>query len=96
MPDVTVTLHNNKISVDKQSVQASVSKAQRVTWTSAEGTFSIVFKQGSDWPNPPAARQQNGVWTTSAGPFNRPNITLEYGITASGYDPLDPEIQVVP
>jgi len=96
MADVAVTLRNKKISVDKPTVTVSVARAEKVTWTSTDGEFQIVFKAGSDWPNPPAARQQNGVWTTQSGPFNRPNVTLQYGITASGFEPLDPDIQIEP
>lgn len=96
MPDVTVTLRNKKISVDKNAVQASVSKAEKVRWTSTDGPFSISFKSGSNWPNPPAARQNGSVWETQCGPFNRPNSKLQYDVTASGYDTLDPDIDILP
>jgi hypothetical protein len=96
MPDVTVTLKNKKIAVDKNSVAASVSKGEKVNWQSTDGTFQIEFKSGSSWPNPPAAREKNGVWSTECGPFNKPNTTLQYSVNATGYDPLDPDIQVLP
>ncbi len=96
MPEVTVTLRNKKISVDKNIVQASVSKGQRVQWSSTDGGFQIAFKPGSDWPNPPAAREKDGVWSTECGPFNRPDSTLRYAVTATGFDPLDPDIEVIP
>jgi hypothetical protein len=96
MPNVAVTLSNKKISVDKSRVQASVSKGERVQWSCTDGAFSIEFKSGSDWPNPPAAREKDGVWSTESGPFNRPNTTLRYAVNASGYDALDPDIDVIP
>jgi hypothetical protein len=96
MPDVSVTLQNKKISVDKNRVQASVSKGERVLWKSSDGPFEISFKSGSDWPNPPAARQTNGVWETAAGPFNRPNTTLRYNVEASGHETLDPDVDIIP
>lgn len=96
MPEVTVTIRSKKISVDKNSVPASVSKAERVQWNSTDGEFQIAFKPGSNWPNPPAARLKDGIWSTASGPFNRPNTKLQYAITASGADPLDPEIDIIP
>lgn len=96
MPDVTVSLNNKKITVDKNPVQASVSKGERVQWKSTDGAFAIVFKAGSDWPNPPAAREQGGVWSTASGPFNRPNTKLQYAVTATGYPDLDPDIDILP
>jgi len=94
MADVTVTLHGNNISVDKPTVSASVSKGERVHW-SCTGEFQIVFKPGSDWPNP-QTRQQNGTWIAESGPFNKPNTTLFYGVTATGFNSLDPQIDVQP
>jgi hypothetical protein len=96
MPDVTVSLNNKKISVDKSRIQASVSKSEKVQWNCPQGPFAIVFKSGSNWPNPPAAKEKNGVWSAESGPFNRPNTTLSYSITATGYDELDPDIDVIP
>ena len=75
MTDVTVTLRNNKISVDKQRVSLSVSKSEKVRWSSTDGTFLIVFKPGSDWPNP-RTTQEGSTWTAECGPFNNPNRTL--------------------
>jgi len=96
MPNVTVALKNKKISVDKAKVQASVSKGEKVQWTCTDGAFSIEFKSGSDWPHPAVAREKDGVWSTECGPFNRPNTTLQYAVNASGCDPLDPDIDVIP
>lgn len=96
MPDVTVTLGNNKISVDPTTVQASASRGERVHWKCSQGTFQITFKPGSNWPNPPAPRQVNGVWETDSGPFNRPNTTLSYAVSASGLPTLDPDIEIIP
>jgi len=94
--DVTVTLNNKKISVDKNVVEASVSKGDRVQWLSRNGAFKIAFKPGSDWPNPPDAREKDGVWSTASGPFNRPDTTLSYDVMATGYDTLDPDIDIRP
>ncbi len=96
MPNVTVTLKNKKISVDKNPVEASVSKGERVQRSSSDGAFQIVFKPGSNWPHPPDAREKDGVWSTECGPFNRPNTRLSYDVTASGYDTLDPDIDLRP
>jgi hypothetical protein len=96
MPDVNVTLRNKTISVDKSSVQVSVSKGEQVQWKSTDGAFEIVFKPGSNWPNPPAAHQVSGVWQTQSGPFNKPNTKLQYNVTASGYDTLDPDVDIIP
>jgi hypothetical protein len=98
MPDVSVTLNSGTktISVNHSSVQASVSKGERVEWTCSDGAFQIAFKPGSDWPNPPAAREKDGVWSTASGPFNRPHTTLHYAVNAAGYTTLDPDIEVIP
>jgi len=95
MPDVTVTLHNRSISVDKQTVPVSVSKGEKVTWTSSDGMFQIEFKPGSNWQNP-QTKQQGSSWVAEAGPFNRPNTKLEYAVTAADHNPLDPEIDIRP
>jgi len=95
MADVTVTLQNKKITVDKDKVTVSVSKGDRVTWTCQQGDFQIVFKPGSNWPNP-NTRQVGSAWQAQSGPFNNPNVQLFYSVTASGHDPLDPEVDVVP
>ncbi len=98
MPEVTVnvTLRNKKISVDQSKVQASEKGAQKVRWTSADGPFEISFKPGSDWPNPPAAHQDGGVWVTECGPFNKHGRTLSYAVSATGYETLDPDIEIIP
>lgn len=98
MPSVAVTLNSSskKISVDRNTVQASVSKGERVEWTSTDGAFQITFKPGSNWPNPPAAREKDGIWSTSSGPFNKPGTTLSYNVGATGYTTLDPDIEVLP
>jgi len=96
MLDATVTIRSKKISVDKNPVQVSVSKGEQVHWKSTGGAFEIVFKPGSDWPDPPPARQAGGVWQTHSGPFNKPNTKLQYNVTASGFDILDPDVDIIP
>ena len=95
MPDVNVTLQNKKISVDKQSVPVYVSKSEKVSWTCADGPFNIEFKAGSHWPNP-TTRQVGSNWVAECGPFNNPNSKLQYNVTATGHDTLDPEIDIRP
>ncbi|HKS23895.1 MAG TPA: hypothetical protein VJZ76_13920 [Thermoanaerobaculia bacterium] len=95
MADVTVTLRNKKISVDKQSVPVSVEKSEKVSWTSTDGPFNIEFKPGSHWPNP-NTKQVGSSWVAECGPFNNPHTKLQYNITASEYDTLDPEIDIRP
>jgi hypothetical protein len=96
MPNVTVTLSNKKIAVDKATVEASVSKGERVEWNCTDGPFEITFKPGSNWPDPPAAREKDGVWSTASGPFNRPNTRLQYNVAAVDHDTLDPDIDIRP
>jgi len=95
MADVTVTLQGNNISVDKNKVTVSASKSEKVTWTSTTGDFSIEFKPGSNWPNP-NTKQNGNTWVAVSGPFNNPNVTLSYGVTAPNHKPLDPEIEIIP
>jgi hypothetical protein len=96
MPDVNVTIRGSKIFVDKDPVQASVSKGERVRWTSTDGPFEIAFKPGYNWPHPPAVRQSGGSWQTECGPFNQPNTKLRYNVAAAGCDTLDPDLDVLP
>ena len=96
MPEVTVTLRGGKISVDQSVVQASEGNKQKVRWTSTDGPFEIVFKDGSDWPNPPAVREDKGVWSTEAGPFTKHGRKLSYAVKASGFPTLDPDIEIIP
>jgi hypothetical protein len=96
MPEVTVTLRNKKISVDQAKVQASEKAGHKVRWISMDGPFKITFKPGSDWPHPPAARQDGGAWVIECGPFNRPGRTLSYAVSADGFDTLDPDIEIIP
>jgi hypothetical protein len=92
--EVTVSLKGGKISVDKNKVQASLSKGDRVQWTCSDGTFGIDF--GGTWPNPPTS-PGGPPFTAASGPFNKPaGTTLKYSVTASGLPRLDPDIDIVP
>jgi len=95
MADVVVSLQGNNISVNKNKVTVSVSRAEKVNWTSTDGTFSIEFKDGSNWPNP-NTRQNGSTWEATSGPFNNPNVTLSYSVTAPDHKPLDPQIDIIP
>jgi hypothetical protein len=95
MPDVTVSCSNKKISVDKNSVDASVSKAEKVTWTCSDGPFQIEFKSGPH-PANPRTTQSGSTWVAESGPFAGNRATITYGISAPNFDTLDPEIQVIP
>jgi hypothetical protein len=95
MADITVTLSNGKISVDFPKVKASVSGKDKVKWKSKDGEFHIEFKLGSDWPNPTTS-QDGGVWKAETGPFNQAGITLSYAVKATGFDTLDPDIEIIP
>lgn len=94
MADVSITLQNAKITVSKNKVQASIKAKDKVKWNCHDGTFNIVFKPGSNWSNP-ATSESGGVWKAESGPFTTEG-KLEYGITAPGSTPLDPEIEVIP
>jgi len=94
MPDIVVSLKSGKISVDLSKVQASASAKQKVTWKSHDGDFQIVFKPGSTWPNP-TTTNTGGVWKAETGPFTAVG-TLRYAVKATGYETLDPEIEVIP
>jgi hypothetical protein len=94
MADVIITIQSGTISVDSHKVTVSKAAKHKVKWVCDEGTFNIVFKPGSDWPNPTTA--ENGKkWKAETGPFTTEG-SLYYGITASGAKPLDPEIQIIP
>ncbi len=95
MADIIVTLRDGKVSVDSSKVKASVSGKEKVKWKCHDGEFHIEFKPGSVWPNP-ATTSDGGVWKTEAGPFTEPGRTLSYAVTATGYETLDPEIEVIP
>jgi hypothetical protein len=94
MADVTITIQSGTITVDKNKVTVSKAAKDKVKWACHDGTFNIVFKSGSDWPNP-ATVQEGNVWKAEAGPFTNPG-SLFYGITAPGATPMDPEIQIIP
>ena len=94
MADVAVSFNGRKISVDKTKVQVSVLGNEKVTWTSTTGPFSVEFKEGSH-PNP-KTKQNGSTWTAESGPFNNPNRSLFYSITAPDHDDLDPEIEIRP
>ena len=96
MPEVTVTLRDKTISVSANRVQASVKAGHKVRWTSTDGPFQVAFKPESDWTNPPAATEQNGVWSTECGPFDKDGVVLSYAVRATGYKTLDPEIEIIP
>jgi len=95
MPDIVVTLKDGKISVDSSKVQASASAKQKVTWKSHDGDFQIVFKAGSAWPNP-TTTNAGGVWKAETGPFTAVGTTLRYAVQATGYQTLDPDIEIIP
>jgi hypothetical protein len=95
MADVIVTLSGGKISVDSSKVKASVAGKQKVKWTSHDGPFTIEFKPGSVWPDPTTTGGA-GVWKAETGPFTDPGTTLSYAVKATGYETLDPEIEVIP
>jgi len=95
MADIIVTLSSGKISVDQTKVKASVSAKQKVKWTSHDGEFHIEFKPGSAWPNP-TTTGSGGVWKAETGPFTDAGKTLSYAVKATGYDTLDPDIEVIP
>jgi hypothetical protein len=95
MPDIVVSLKSGKISVDLPKVKASVKDHQKVTWKSHDGDFQIEFKAGSDWPNP-TTTNTGGVWKAETGPFTAAGSTLRYNVKATGYDTLDPEIEIIP
>jgi plastocyanin len=93
MADVKITISGGTISVDKNKVRVKKG-TETVTWKCDDQTFNIVFKPGSEWPNPPTS-EQGGKWTATTGPF--PNTgTLSYGITAPGAKSLDPDIEIIP
>ena len=94
MADVTIRIQGGTISVDKNKVTVSKAAKDKVKWACHDGTFNIVFKSGSDWPNPPTTQDGN-VWKAESGPFTTVG-SLHYGITAPGAKPLDPEIEIVP
>lgn len=96
MPSVNVSLNssNKKISVNQDSVSVSVSRAERVTWTSSDGPFQIVFQSGRH-PADPRTVQSGSTWEATSGPFASPT-TIKYDVTSDGFTTLDPEIQVIP
>jgi hypothetical protein len=94
MADVTISIQGGTISVDKNKVRVSKSANEKVKWICHDGTFNIVFKPGSDWPNP-TTTQDGNAWKAETGPFTSLGL-LSYGITAPGATPLDPEIEIVP
>ena len=57
--------------------------------------FHIEFKPGSTWPNPTTTnggrRLEGGT-----GPFTTGGTTFRYDVKATGYETLDPEIEVIP
>jgi hypothetical protein len=95
MPDIVVTLKDGKISVDLPKVKASASAKQKVTWKSHDGDFRIEFKPGSTWPNP-ITTNTGGVWKAETGPFTAVGTTLRYAVKATGYETLDPDIEIIP
>lgn len=95
MADINVTLKSGKISVDSYKVKASVSGNQKVKWTCHDGEFQIEFKPGSTWPNPKTTHD-GGVWKAECGPFTDPDRTLSYAVKATGFETLDPEIEIIP
>jgi hypothetical protein len=94
MADVAVTLSGRKITVDKNRVSVSVSKNEKVRWTSTSGAFEIQFKEASH-PNP-RTTQNGSTWTAESGPFANPNRSLFYSVIAPDHDELDPEVVVEP
>ena len=95
MSDIIVTLKDGKISVDASKVKASVAGKQKVKWKCHDGEFHIEFKPGSTWPNP-TTTGDGGVWKAETGPFTDSGTTLSYAVKAPGFEPLDPEIEVIP
>jgi hypothetical protein len=95
MPDIVVSLKAGKISVDSSKVKASASAKQKVKWKSHDGEFHIEFKSGSTWPNP-TTTNDGGVWKAETGPFTDAGTTLRYAVKATGYETLDPEIEIIP
>lgn len=93
MADVKITISGGRITVDKNKVKVKKG-SEAVTWKCDTQTFNIVFKPGSDWPNPTTS-PQGGKWVAETGPFPT-ETTYSYGITAPGAEPLDPEIEVIP
>jgi hypothetical protein len=93
MADVKITIENGTITVDKSKIKVKKG-SETVNWKCSDQTYNIVFKPGSEWPNP-QTQEQGGKWVAESGPF--PNTgSLFYGITAPGAKSLDPEIEIVP
>jgi len=95
MSDIIVTLKNGKISVDASKVKASASAKHKVKWKCHDGEFHIEFKPGSSWPNP-TTTNDGGAWKAEAGPFTDVGKTLKYAVKATGYETLDPDIEIIP
>jgi len=95
MPAIIVTLKDGKISVDDSKVKASASAKHKVKWKCHDGEFHIEFKPGSNWPNP-TTTSEDGVWKAESGPFTQVGTTLKYAVKATGYEALDPDIEIIP
>ena len=84
----SVTVSFNPLSVSPKSVTISV--GGNVTWTSADGDFSITFDSGPHPGNP--GNSHNGRVTSGA--FNAQG-TVKYTVTGGGQT-LDPDIIIQP
>ena len=88
--DVTVTFNSStkNISVSPDPVQ--VKKAvDGVTWAGAH-QFAIVINGRST-----SSTGSGSQWSLTLGPWPDAG-TIKYDVTASGYNDLDPDIEVLP
>ena len=91
--DVRISFSGTTISVDQKKVQPKA-KDDTVGWSGPQ-QYTLILHLPSGGTQTINSSPQGSQFLASAGPWDSKQ-NIKYDVHASGFDPLDPDIEVLP